>query len=97
MAITPRELGDGPTATRPHGHGTAGPAPDDEWGRMHAALTAWKATSLLQQAAREIDRAMAESDAPEHVMERFRRAADGARTAAAALGELDEYVHPRGR
>lgn len=71
----------------------AAPTTDDEWGRMHAALTAWKATSLLQQAARELDRAMTVDNVSTHVSDRFQRAAENARTAAAALDELDEYLH----
>lgn len=74
---------------------SAAPGTDDEWGRMHAALTAWKATSLLQEAVRELDRALTTDDVSAHVSDRFQHAAKDARTAAAALDELDEYFHSR--
>lgn len=64
---------------------------------MHAALTAWKATSLLQAAIRELDGALSTDDVSTHVSDRFLGAAEDARTAAAALDELDEYFHSRAR
>ncbi len=66
---------------------------EDEWDRMHAALTAWKARSLLQQAIRELDRGACDG-LSSHIADRFQRAADEARRSAAVLDELDEYLHP---